>query len=49
MTKIALGSTEDKHKDFNAPLRSTTKEIERLTAKDNEKWKEFGGEDEERG
>jgi len=49
MTKIALGSTEDKHKDFEAPLRSSTKEIERLTAKDNEKWKEFGGEDEERG
>ena len=49
MTKIALGSTEDKHKDFKAPLRSSTKEIERPTAKDHEKWKDFGGEDDERG
>jgi len=49
VTKIALGSTEDKHKDFKAPLRSSTKEIERLTAKDREKWKDFGGQDDERG
>ena len=49
MTKIALGSTEEKHKDFKAPLRSSTKEIERLTAKDHRKWKDFGGEDDERG
>ena len=28
---------EDKHRDFKVPLRSSTKEIERLTAKDHGK------------